>query len=103
MGMIALSPDSILSTLQAHRAELQRSGIRHLSLFGSIARGEAGPDSDIDLLVELDREAHVTLIDLARIEMRLSEMVGHKVDVTTEPVKKERLRTNIERDRRRVF
>jgi predicted nucleotidyltransferase len=58
--------------------------IRRLSLFGSQLKGTAGPESDIDLLVEFDREAHPTFLDLAQIEIELSQALGGKrVDVRT--------------------
>jgi predicted nucleotidyltransferase len=50
---------------------LHAAGIHRLSLFGSAARGEAKRDSDIDLLVELDLDAHIGLIRLAAIELRV--------------------------------
>jgi hypothetical protein len=57
--------------------------IRRLSLFGSRLKGTAGPDSDIDLLVEFD-PAHIpTLFDVASMEIELSEMLGRKVDLRT--------------------
>jgi len=95
--------DTVISTLRAHAAELRAAGIRHLSLFGSLARGEAEADSDVDLAAELDREAHIDLFSLAGLERRLSEILGRKVDLIPEPVEKARLRENIERDRRRAF
>lgn len=101
--MIAGNTVDIVAALRAHSIELQEAGIRHLSLFGSAARGEAGPESDIDLLAELDPAAHIGLIRLAGIEIRLSEMLGRKVDLLTEPVHKQSLRKSIERDRRHVF
>ena len=95
--------DEVIASLQAHAAELRDTGIRHLSLFGSVARGEAGPESDIDLAVELDRDRHITLIGLAGIELRLGALLGRKVDLLSEPIQKPRLRANVDRDRRRVF
>jgi predicted nucleotidyltransferase len=95
--------DDVIASLQSHAVELRRAGIRHLSLFGSVARGDAGPDSDVDLLVELDSEAHLTLIGLAGIELKLGELLGRKVDLLPEPVQKPRLRANVDRDRRNVF
>lgn len=95
--------DDIIASLQAHAAELRDAGIRHLSLFGSVARGEAGPDSDIDLVVELDPEVHVTLLDLVGLEFKLGELLGRKVDLLPEPIKKPRLRANVERNRRYAF
>ena len=99
----AISADEVIACLQAHAAELHAGGIRHLALFGSVARGDAGLDSDIDLVVELDRDKHVTLIDLARLEFRLGDLLGRKVDLLPEPIQKPRLRANVDRDRRRVF
>jgi len=95
--------DEVIASLQAHASELRAAGIRHLALFGSVARGEAGPDSDIDLVVELDREAHITLIGLCGLELRLGELLGHKVDLLPEPIRKPRLRSNVDRDRCDVF
>lgn len=97
------SADEVIASLQAHAAELRRAGIRHLSLFGSVARGDAGPESDIDLLVDLDPEAQITLIGLVGLESRLGELLGRKVDLLPEPIQKPRLRTNVDRDRRHVF
>ncbi|NEV64390.1 nucleotidyltransferase [Thiorhodococcus minor] len=58
--------------------------IRRLSLFGSQLKGTANPDSDVDLLVEFDPGAHPTLLDLAQIEIELSQALGgKKVDVRT--------------------
>ena len=58
--------------------------IRRLSLFGSQLKGTAGPDSDIDLLVEFFPEARPTLLDMAQIEIELSQALGRrKVDLRT--------------------
>jgi predicted nucleotidyltransferase len=58
--------------------------ICRLSLFGSQLKGTAGPDSDIDLLVEFSTDARPTLFDIAQIEIELSQALGgRKVDVRT--------------------
>ena len=58
--------------------------IRRLSLFGSQLKGTAGPDSDIDLLVEFFPDARPTLLDMAQIEIELSQALdGRKVDLRT--------------------
>ena len=95
--------ETIIAILCAHAAELRAAGIRHLSLFGSVARGESEPDSDIDLAAELDKDAQIDLFVLAGLERRLGEILGRKVDLIPEPVEKALLRRNIERDRRRAF
>jgi len=50
------SLSQILEALQAQEAELRRLGVRHAAVFGSLARGEERPDSDIDMLVDLDAD-----------------------------------------------
>lgn len=54
----------------------RRNGIRRLSLFGSTLKGTARPDSDVDLLVEFEPDARPSLLDMARIEDELSELLG---------------------------
>lgn len=61
----------------------RRWHIRRLSLFGSTLRGEARPDSDVDLLVDFQPGHRVGLIKMARIERELSELIGRKVDLRT--------------------
>lgn len=61
-----------------------RHGIRRLSLFGSVLKGTAGPESDIDLLVEFKPEAVPGLLGLAAVEAELSELLGgRRVDLRT--------------------
>jgi predicted nucleotidyltransferase len=58
-------------------AELcRRHRIHKLSLFGSVLKGTARPDSDVDLLVEFDAGARPNLLDMAQIEIELSELLG---------------------------
>lgn len=61
----------------------RRNGIRKLSLFGSVLHGSAGPDSDLDLLVEFAPEAEVGFFDMARMERELSALAGRRVDLRT--------------------
>ena len=61
----------------------RRNGIRKLSLFGSILRDDFRPDSDIDVLVEFELGSRVGLFRLTGMEIELSEVLGHKVDLNT--------------------
>ena len=62
----------------------RRHRIRRLALFGSVLKGTARPDSDIDLLVEFEPEARPTLLDLAAMEEELSRRLGgRRVDLRT--------------------
>jgi len=69
-----------------HRDEIltiaARHGARSLRIFGSIARGDARPDSDVDVLVEL--EPGRSLLDLVAIKQDLEDALGRSVDVVTE-------------------
>jgi len=61
----------------------RRNHIRRLSVFGSALRGQLGPDSDIDLLVEFERDHTPGLFSIIRMEMELTEVLGRKVDLRT--------------------
>jgi predicted nucleotidyltransferase len=95
--------EHVIATLRAHESELRQAGIRRLSLFGSVARGDAEADSDVDLAAELDPAAGIGLFALGALERRLAELVGRKVDLLPEPVEKQHLQATLERDRRRAF
>jgi predicted nucleotidyltransferase len=82
---------------------LRQAGITRLSLFGSVARNEAGPDSDIDLAAEFDPAAKISLLDLVRLERELGELLGREVQILPEPIRKERLRKNVDQDCIRAF
>ena len=74
---LPLERDALAALCRRHR-------IRRLSLFGSVLKGTAGPDSDVDLLVEFERGAAPSLLDLADIEQELSGLLGgRRVDVRT--------------------
>lgn len=95
--------EQVIATLRAHEAELRAAGIARLSLFGSVARGDAEAGSDIDLAAVFDPKARMDLFRLVALERRIAELLGRRVDLLPEPVEKPRLRANIERDRRRAF
>jgi uncharacterized protein len=73
---------AIKSTIDRAGPELRAAGISALYLFGSQARGDAGDASDIDLAFDVAEEANAdfSLIDQARVQLRLEELMGHKVD-----------------------
>jgi len=95
--------ERVIATLRAHEAELRQAGLRSLSLFGSVARGESETDSDIDLAAEFDPAARMDLLRLTALERRIAELLGRPVDLLSEPVEKHRLQDQINRDRRRAF
>jgi predicted nucleotidyltransferase/DNA-binding Xre family transcriptional regulator len=72
-----------LRRIRRQRDELLRLGIEHAAIFGSVARGEAGPKSDIDVLIELSTHRRFTLFDLAALQEKLEAALGYRVDVVT--------------------
>jgi len=95
--------EHVIATLRAHEAELRQAGIRRLSLFGSVARGDAEADSDVDLAAEFDPAAEMGLIRLVALERRIEETLGRPVEILPEPVESPRLRASVERDRLIAF
>jgi predicted nucleotidyltransferase len=73
--------DTAIEVLRSHLGELRALGIGSLSLFGSVARDEARPDSDVDVLVELSQPAG--LLGLMRIRFFLEDLLSARVDVVT--------------------
>jgi uncharacterized protein len=90
----------IIGILRDNEAALRAAGIRALSLFGSVARGEARANSDIDLAAEFDPTAKM---DLIRLERELRELLGREVQILPERIRKQRLRAEVDRDRVRAF
>jgi predicted nucleotidyltransferase len=75
---------SVLSFDKEALARLCRShGIRRLALFGSVPKGTARPDSDVDFLVEFEPDAVPGFLGLAEIEAELSGLLGRPVDLRT--------------------
>jgi len=87
-----------LEALRAHEAELRRLGVCHAAVFGSVARGEARPESDVDVTVELDPERPIGVFEYARLKLYITELVGGTGDVVNRKTLKPLLRESILRD-----
>jgi hypothetical protein len=76
----------IMKMLREHREEIlaaaAKHGARNVRIFGSVARGEAGPGSDIDLLVDMDPGR--TILDLVGVYQDAGDFLGRRVDVLTD-------------------
>ena len=88
--------DEILKLLAANREVLQGFGVQSLSIFGSVVRGEAGPESDVDILVEFSRP--VSLFGFVRLQQYLERLLNRTVDLVTTDALKHRLRDRIIRE-----
>ena len=90
--------ENALATLRAAETELRAKGIRHASVFGSIARNEARPQSDIDILVDLDPALPITIYDYVGIQEEVARLFSQPVDVIDSAGLKPRMRTAVTRD-----
>lgn len=81
----------------------RRYQIRELSIFGSVLRGEIGPKSDIDLLVDFLPNSEVTLFRHAAAERELSELLGRKVDLVSKRALRAALRDEVLSQARLVY
>ena len=92
--------------MKAHEHEIRAAGVVSVSLFGSVARRE-NPVHDVDVAVRLGESFSERGLDyfsrLDDLEGRLSELLGYKVDVVEEPVRKHRFQKQIDRDRSVAF
>lgn len=92
--------ENINDILKSKREEILRlaakRGARNVRIFGSVARGEARPDSDIDFLVDL--ETGRSLLDLGGLLIDLQKLLGRPVDVVTESGLRERIRRRVLKD-----
>jgi predicted nucleotidyltransferase len=75
--------ETVIMKLSHNRQLLEQYGVKSLRLFGSVARGEAGVGSDVDLLVEFDPSAHIGMFEFSRLRRELSRLLGYEVDLAT--------------------
>lgn len=88
--------EDTIRILVKHRQEFARFGVQSLALFGSVARGEDQPESDVDILVEF--EGRATFDRYMELRFFLEDLLGCQVDLVTTKALKSRLRPYIERE-----
>ena len=97
----ALGP--VLRTLRDAEGVLRQEGVSGIWVFGSVARGEARPDSDIDLALEIDPDREPTLFTLAHLQELVEMRLGTKVDIGLRRDLRPHVAQAFERDAVRVF
>jgi uncharacterized protein len=92
-----------ITTLKERADTIRAMGVTSLYVFGSTIRGEASPDSDLDLFIDYDADSKFNAFDLVGIKQFLQQELGVDVDITTRDGLHPMLRADIERSALRVF
>ena len=100
---MAAELQEVLATLRSHESELRKLGVLHAAVFGSVARGDAGAGSDIDVLVELDELHPIGLFEYARLKLYINSLLHETADVVNQRTLKPLLRGSILRDAVHAF
>ncbi|WP_181707392.1 nucleotidyltransferase family protein [Chthonobacter rhizosphaerae] len=102
-----MSKTDVMERLRQDQRDLRSRGVVSAALFGSVARGDAGPESDIDIVVRLDERRVPKGLGffgfLDDLQQDLGRMLGRSVDVIPEPRPGSRLEREIAKDRSVVF
>jgi hypothetical protein len=78
-----VSREHVLRILAAHRAEFQEMGVRELSIFGSLVRGDATEASDVDVLVDYEPGTPLSFFRVCELRYKIEDLLGAQVDVVT--------------------
>lgn len=90
-----MNKQELIETIRANRPLLDEFSVKSVSVFGSIVRDEARPDSDVDILVEFDPNAKIGFFTFARLQRRLSEVLRRPVDLVTPDALHKSMKTQI--------
>lgn len=90
--------EQVIAILKQHEAELRARGVEHVALFGSTARGDARPDSDVDLLVDLRSGAPIGVFEYVGITQLIADLFPVRVDVANHTRLKAHVRPAAERE-----
>ena len=85
----------VLGALRRHEQELRRQGVTSAAVFGSVARGDAQPDSDVDILVDIDPDAKLSLFGHIGVQHFLADLLGRKVDLVSRTALRPRMRERV--------
>jgi predicted nucleotidyltransferase len=88
--------EALINKIRKHRADLDRLGVKTIAVFGSVARGEARKDSDVDILVEFN--GALTFDRFMDTKFYLEDLLGRHVDLVVPQALKPRLKARISQD-----
>jgi predicted nucleotidyltransferase len=100
---LSMERDRAIEILREHAPELKKAGVKHLRVFGSVARGDASSTSDVDLLTDFDKSRRFTLVTLGGLESRLTDLLGVKVDLSSPECMRDSIRDRVLQEAISVF
>ena len=98
-----MTRDEVIGTLKDHADALRARGVVHLALIGSMARGDITRDSDVDLLVDMDRDRELSLIEHSGLRLCLCDILQRDTDVLMRDALKPDVLKRIQSDEVSVF
>ena len=93
----------IVNMLRNERKRLEKNGVAHIDLFGSVVRNDANKESDIDIAIEFKHRAGLSLSHFASLRRELENILGHKVDLSDRKKLKREIKRGFDQDAIRVF
>lgn len=93
-----MNRQEVITILRQNADALRARGVRHAALFGSIARGSAGPFSDIDILIDLEPNIPLDIYAYTGIKRYIASLFPQRVDVVSRDALKPHLRRPAEAD-----
>ncbi len=98
-----MKAEEIVATLKRNEAALRAQGVAHAALFGSRARRDARPESDIDIMIEIAPDAPVGVFEYVAIAQYIADLFPERVDVANRSQLKPLVRPNAERSAIHAF
>ena len=78
-----MNSQEALAILRRHERHLRARGIRHAAVFGSVARGDNQPESDLDIVIDIEPDAHITVFDYVGLKEYIAGLFEGPVDVVS--------------------
>ena len=93
-----MDKNAVLAKLRLHQEALQQRGILHAAVFGSVARGEARDDSDLDILIEINPETQMDIYTYTNLKRHIADLFLIKTDVINQAALKQGISIQAQQD-----